>query len=387
MVGKEYTSEKQYYKDSKTGYEIIQLTKGPSNNRHIYFVDNSFTLGDKEIVFTSDRSSDRPFVYNYFKMDLTTGIMIQLTDEPNGISRGTKTPDSEFIVYVAGNKMKKLNTKTGQNEVIYEQSDPHFKMTIPFISPNKKYAGVILDEANSAIRGDNYSGFKEKLYTNKIGKIKLVYLDGSKAFDIYEDTHYLEHFQFAPDDSTIAMFCHEGPWNLVHQRIWILDLVSRSVIPCFRQGEDDCVGHEFWTRDGRIFFDNRRKGHDGTITSSRTQATIAPEVTDQVPYVGFANRNGELERKVDMPFYCNHYHANIDSTLLVGDEVDDLVLIDIKIEKANLKTLCTHNTSWCKGDTHPHPTFSWDNSKILFRSDRDHGNVQLYLVNLDQVFG
>ncbi|WP_396897324.1 oligogalacturonate lyase family protein [Neobacillus bataviensis] len=49
--------------------------------------------------------------------------------------------------------------------------------------------------------------------------------------------------------------------------------------------------------------------------------------------------------------------------------------------EASIETLCTHNTSWSTHQTHCHPTFSWDNKKILFTSDRE-GTTNLYLVNV-----
>ncbi len=109
----------------------------------------------------------------------------------------------------------------------------------------------------------------------KDGRVTAAYTDGSGWFDVYKDTHQLGHFQFSPDDPTLGTFCHEGPWNLVTQRIWYLDFVSREAKPCFRQGEIDAIGHEFWTQDGLIFFDDRGPGHDGTITSDRTQAVVS----------------------------------------------------------------------------------------------------------------
>ena len=54
------------------------------------------------------------------------------------------------------------------------------------------------------------------------------------------------------------MFCHEGPWNYVQQRIWLINMKTGDFWPCFRQTEDDCVGHEFWSQKGDIIFDNRR---------------------------------------------------------------------------------------------------------------------------------
>ena len=61
-----------------------------------------------------------------------------------------------------------------------------------------------------------------------------------------------------------------------------------------------------------------------------------------IPFVGLADRNGNVVKRIDMPYYCNHYHANPDNTILVGDDVDDLVLIDISGDKAELSVLCNH---------------------------------------------
>ncbi|MEH7331685.1 oligogalacturonate lyase family protein [Neobacillus drentensis] len=383
MIGKKYPSEMKEYIDQKTGKVVKQLTSNGSNNFHFYFTDNSFTLGDKEIYFLSDRSSPIPRIYNLFKMDLETGEMIQMTDEPEGIAPSfhTKPPESDIIVYVTGRLLKKLDVTTMETSVLYEER-PGIKLGHPHISADKKYVGMARNESVEIERGANYKGFKESMFAIKKGWITLISLDGKQAFDVFEDTHQLGHFQFSPIHNSLATFCHEGPWNLVQQRIWLLDIRARSVEPVYRQEEDDCIGHEFWTNDGKIFFDNRRKGHDGTITVHKTQATIQvkPE-TKQVPFVGFTDENGKLSRKIDVPYYCNHYHSNRDNTLLVGDDVEDLVLIDISGKTASIQTLCSHHTSWNNQQTHCHPTFSWNNEKILFASDRE-GVCNLYLVDV-----
>jgi len=384
MIGREYPSEMFSYGDPLTGKEVIQLTKGEHNNYHIYFTDNSFDITDKYIYFLSDRSSKQRRIFNFFKMDLQTGRMVQITDEPDGIDYHTKTPDSEIIVFVSKNVLKKCNTKTGEITTLYAETG-NFKIESPFISPDKKYVGIVRNEIPKMERGGNYKGFKEQMFATKQSVITLVYLDGSKVFDIYEVNHMCRHFQFSPDDSTVAMFCHEGPWHLVHQRIWILDLVSRKAIPCFRQQEDDSVGHEFWTRDGLIFFDNRRKGHDGTITKDKTQAILKDTIPDhdQKPYVGLADRTGRVLKEIEMPYYCNHYHANSRNDILIGDDADNLVAIDCRGEKARLITICGHNTVWFDNRTHPHPTFSWNNQKILFASHKND-LIHLYLTEFDE---
>jgi oligogalacturonide lyase len=100
-----------------------------------------------------------------------------------------------------------------------------------------------------------------------------------------------------------------------------------------------------------------------------------------IPYVGVMDRWGKLIRRIDMPYYCNHYHANPDNSVLVGDDVDALVLIDIAGEAASLETLCYHGTSWHTQNSHCHPTWSWDGKRILYASDKG-GQVQLYLIEL-----
>ncbi len=386
MIGDTWLSEIREFKDAKTGRTIRQLTT-TGNNVHLYFTENSFGSVKNEIIFVSDRASgedrrpeDSPH-YNIFRMDLGTGLITQLTDEPRSVGGVTKTPDSRLIVYTVGNQIKLLDTATGAITVVYEEAG-NFSVGAPSIAANRRYIAFTRNEKVDAPRGPNYTGFKESFYRIKDGRVTLAYLDGGGAFDVYKDTHWLGHFQFCPDDSTLATFCHEGPWNLVTQRIWILDFVSREAKPCYRQEEYDSIGHEFWTQDSHIFFDDRGPGHDGTITSSRTQA-VATEVpvnaNAMIPFVGLADRQGNIVRRVDMPFYCNHYHANPDNTILVGDDVDDLVLIDISGAEAKLSVLCHHKTSWHTQSSHCHPTWSWDGTRILYASDFG-GKVNVYLV-------
>lgn len=386
MIGQKWNSEIRKFKDEKTGRTIKQLTT-VGNNVHLYFTENSFTAGKNEIIFRSDRASgedmaphDEP-LYNLFKMDLDTGEMVQLTDETDSIHHITKTRDSQVIVYIAGNTIKKYDPVSGEVLVVYEETG-NFSLSAASIARNRRYIGFGRNEIVDAPRGPNYSGFKESFYRIKDGRVTLAYLDGSGAVDIHKDTHWVGHFQFCPDDSTLATFCHEGPWNLVTQRMWFLDIAAHTVQPCFRQTEQDSIGHEFWTQDGYVFFDDRGPNHDGTITSDRTQAVvtdIAVNQNEMIPFVGLVDRNGSLIKKIDMPYYCNHYHANIDNTILVGDDVDNLVLINIAGAEATIETLCNHKTSWHTQSSHCHPTWDWDGSRILYASDHG-GKVNLYIV-------
>ncbi len=384
MIGQTYPSELKTYKDPETGRTIRQLTQGPYENYHLYFTDNSFTLGDKEIYFMSNRPHAGTEIFNFCKMDLETGIITQVTDEPDGILtlNHTKCPDSTILVYIVGRQLKKLDTVTGELSVIYEAPEGT-TISSPFISPDKKTVGIIRSERLDKYKNAaNYGGFRESFYLIKRSWVILVNLDGTGCRTIVRDSCWCNHFQFSPLDPNIALFCHEGPWNLVNQRMYLVDCTSLEITPCFRQEKDDCVGHEFWTRDGYIFFDNRGKGHDGTITSNRVQI-FEGDVDESAAYVGLADSKGNVLKTIPMPYYCNHYHANNDNTLLVGDQTDHLVLIDIHDEQhPAIKTLCNHGTSWTYQRTHCHPTFSWSCDQILYTSDRD-GVCNIYSIGYE----
>ncbi len=121
MIGDTWPSEMHEFRDEKTGRRVLKLTS-TGNNYHLYFTENSFDCKQNEIIFLSDRASgqdrlpqDDPH-YNLFRMDLASGVITQLTDEPDSVGSVTKTPDSALVVYKTGNQIKKLDMATGQSQ-------------------------------------------------------------------------------------------------------------------------------------------------------------------------------------------------------------------------------------------------------------------------------
>lgn len=387
MIGTVYPSEKRTYTDEKSGAQITQLTN-QGINYHFYFTENSFDLDGKTIYFLSNREHEGTEICNLFKMDLDSGEMVQLTDDSLGVEVGriTKTPDGEYVAYVTGSQLRLYNTKTGENKLLYEEKNHMLLQNLSF-SCDKQWIGFNRNEDVDALPdgGPNYAGFKEKMFATKDGRVSVIRLDGSEFHDVFRDTHWLSHFQFSPDNPDIAMFCHEGPWNYVQQRIWMINMNTGDIWPCFRQTEDDCVGHEFWAQNGDVIFDNRRGGHDGTISNSKSQVYASEHVSAEIPYFGFAHKDGKVYRKINMPFYCNHYFANGDLSMFAGDAVDDILLIQPAEDgTAKMKILAHHNTTWHYQRSHCHPTFSWDGKKLLYAADTDEWHDNLFLVDVPE---
>lgn len=386
MIGTVYPSEKRTFQDPKSGQMITQLTS-QGINFHMYFTDNSFDPQNENIYFLSNRADMTSDKVQLFKMNLESGEMVQLTDDPLGIDIGrvTKSRDGKLMAYFTGKQLRLYHTETGENRLLYEEKD--MILSNLFFSCDNRKIGFTRNEDVNAIPdgGPNYAGFKEKMFATKDGRVSVINVDGTGFHDVFRDTHWLSHFQYSPDDPAIAMFCHEGPWNYVQQRIWMINMETGEVWPCFRQGEDDCVGHEFWSEGGDIIFDNRRGGHDGTISNTREQVYAAASISDEIPYFGFAHKDGKVYRKIDMPFYCNHYFGNADLSLFVGDAVEDIVLIKPQEDgTAKLTVLANHNTTWHYQRSHCHPTFSWDGKKILYSADTDEWHDNVFIVDVPE---
>lgn len=391
-IGEVRPSEMETYIDKKSGREITKLTK-TGTNVHFYFTDNSFTLGDSEIIYTHTDShlSVKGAIRDLYSMDLETGESVRLTDlgkQFKKVHSYTKSKDSKQILFVGDGDLYCFEREIGEVRLLY-RAPVGCSLHNPHLSFDKRYVVCYANHIDSptykpANMGENYSGFYNLHYRIKQGFVIIVRMDGSGGDIVYEDTHCLGHTQFAPDTNEYLTFCHEGPWDRVHQRIWMFNTVTRRVKPCYGQFEDDSVGHEFWTEDGLVFFENRGKGHDGTITSDKTQAISATtEDFGSSSWIGFADKDCNIVKKMDMPFYCNHYHANTGHSLLVGDAVEDILLINIAGEKAACEVLCEHNTSWRWQDTHCHPCWSWSNDKIIYASDdSNEGYPQLYMVKM-----
>lgn len=393
--GQVFPSEMSKYIDPKSGREVIKLTETGSN-WHLYFTDNSFTKEKNEIYYIHREKGlhEGPEIGNIFRMDLETGVRTQITElekDFKSVGSFTKTPDSEYLVMISDGDLYAMKIATGEYTLIC-RAPVGYQLRQPHISFDKRYVVVAANEKvdlqvqgkSGKSGGENYFGFKERFYAQKNSRLIIARMDGSGADTVFEDTHWMGHVQFAPDTNEFITYCHEGPWNYVQQRIWMFNTVTRHVKPCFVQAEDDSIGHEFWTRDGLVFFDNRGRGHDGTITSDKTQSVIVdPDGEDAIPVVGFADKDCNVTRLLELPYYCNHYHANTDNSLLVADAVEDIVLINIAGEEPTIETLCVHNTSWRWQSVHCHPCFSWEDDKILYASDCDcEGYPQLYLVNM-----
>jgi len=89
-------------------------------------------------------------------------------------------------------------------------------------------------------------------------------LQSGKVTALLHSTEWINHLLFSPVDSTLLMYCHEGPWQKV-DRIWMIHTDgTHNTLIHKRSMAMEIAGHEFWGLDGKtIWYDwQYPKGED-----------------------------------------------------------------------------------------------------------------------------
>ncbi len=115
--GSVHSSELQEFEDSKTGAHIYQLTKDNTINHNLYFLTPSFTPNQSHLIFTSYRSGKA----NFFKLEFPKGDIVQLTngDEVHGYS-GVIAKDGTELFYTEGDSIKAIHLDAFEERVLAE---------------------------------------------------------------------------------------------------------------------------------------------------------------------------------------------------------------------------------------------------------------------------
>ncbi len=115
--GSVHPSELQEFEDNQTGAHIYQLTNDNTINHNLYFLTPSFTPDQSLMIFTSYRTGKS----NFFKLEFPNGDIVQLTNgaEVHGYS-GVIAKDGTELFYTEGDSIKAINLDTLVERVLAE---------------------------------------------------------------------------------------------------------------------------------------------------------------------------------------------------------------------------------------------------------------------------
>jgi len=370
-----FPSEKQTYRDPESGVPVTQLTNYKGHSHHFYFTNSGWYAGGTRLLFSSDRDNRT----NLFGVDLASGEIDQLTDLP-AVSSGladfitaSKNAVREEVYFWRGCTLYAVDLLTKAVRVLYE-AEPIWKPTMTGSSADGaflylSFEEVVIEEDYSNSQRNNL-GIRDRWQARPRSRILRLPIDRDGSVGapevVHEERALLGHINTSPTQPHLITYCHEGPWEEVDCRIWVLDTRTGrrwKIEPPHRRFH---IGHEYWYADGLHI------GYHGITGGAET-------------VIGGASiEEGE----------SNHWHApqqtvtghihSLDGNLVVGDAYHDGIMKIWRREDGVMsapRILCRHDCSFKIQQLHVHPRFSPDGDAVCFTSDRG-GYGNLYLVPL-----
>lgn len=379
----EYPSERQNFADSHTGAPIIQWTRGPHRNQHLYFTSPSVTADNQWLVFISDRDGSP----NLYAIHRPTGNIRRLSYNQNGLLRSYVYPEGGF----QGLSKASPCLDVRQNKLFYIQDDcvyvagldePVAKERMLCTLPSKwmgAFAHISPDGATLCVPCTDPGAFaddsktqREQLYRvplrmereHLVSHIYLIDTSTGSHEKVVEVPFWVTHVQFDPRGSGRLLFNLEGlidgTATPLPNRIWCME-TDGSYRPLAPEGATEWRTHENWAPSG------------GTI--------VYHGCRDERPFVAARTWDGELIREFDMSgIAIHHTTATLDGRRFFADCHDGFIAV-IDPEGKSVTNLCRHDTSIEYQDAHAHPIITPDGSGLIFTSDRA-GNCNVYEVCL-----
>ncbi len=346
--------------DPATGRTILNLTHGVGRNRPIYFNRANFTGDGRYLVFLSDRTGS----WQVYAHDLVGHRVRRLTDCTRDPGRPCIDPQRPVIYFTQGNAVQRLALETLDEQVIYTHPTPAGgSFLLLDISADGRYLGG-LETGPYERDPDSSRDFVRRFEARPLSSLWVLTSDGAKAWKAHEESRHLQHLLFCPTDPTTLLFCHEGPWNRVEQRLWLVRWDGADLRP-LRVEEDPRVeiGHEYWLPDGRTvayaFRSPGAKWSVRTVDVARGRETVLTEH----PYA--------------------HFIGDAQGRFIVGDDPTHVTLFDLATRQ--LTPLAGHGQELSIRNTlfHPHPAFSPDGRQVVFCRRDGEGHNDVCLIPLE----
>lgn len=365
-VGCHWSPEWSSYEDRYSGAMVHKLTNYKAHNSHFYFTNPCWYDDDRKMLFRSDRLNQT----NLFSFDLESGEITQLTDldtEGRGVGSISINPVRDEAVFQIGREIETIDLETLERRTLYTVPEGFLGGGTNVTADGNYVCTSLRTDLSDRIHtdlGHGYVGFREVWEAHPHCKILRVAVDGSGPEVVYEEDYWLGHINPSPKIASILTFCHEGPWNLVENRIWGLDIETGESWKIRPNAPDEAVGHEYWMQDGE------RIGYHGRTPDGPIYGAIRYDNTDQV--------------EAPFTYGSTHFHS-LALDLIVGDgsRDDPYVLLwrfqDGKFEGP--KVLAWHRGSFHIQRVHVHPCFSPDGKYVVYTAD-PQGYGQVYKVEV-----
>ncbi len=365
LKGKVYPDEHKVIIAEESGYEVLQLTTNSADDSGLYFTSRSFVPDENGLVFTSRRTG----AWNLFYMNLKTFTFVQLTDSKKISGTGAEvSPATHEVFYSEGRMIKAVHLKTLAERVVTTVPEGYSLGSALSVTASGKAlafsitTNLVLTTKTKVI----YSDMDEHFAKRPWSAVLTGNADGSGWHEIARQEKWLSHTLISPQNPKLILYCHEGRWNQVEQRLWLVNADGSNIHPLrVEEKPEISIGHEFWFEDGI---------HVGYQVSYPK----GPKM------IGVADTRDGSVHEYQAPYTDGHVQASHHGNLFVGDGSDKdpyLNLYQLADGKLTGRHIFKHGSSFSQQYWHPHPAFSPDDAYVLFTSCRA-GNGDVYLIKL-----
>ncbi len=357
-AGDVWPSEMTESEDRITGVPVRRLTDYLGHSYHLYFTNPGWWDSARRMVFGSDREG----AGNLFSIELATGEITQITDfgDRNRFQPACVNPTRAEAYAWHGDDLVAVDLRSLERRVLYRVPDGFTRSMINCTADGRHVCGGVCEDLSDRIyRAPGYIGFPETWEAHPESRIFRAATDGSGAETIWEEETWIGHINTSPTRPELLTFCHEGPWHLVDNRIWGMNIETGEVWKVRPREDEESVGHEYWHADGE------HVGYHGRWPDGRK-------------FFGRVRWDDTDRLEVAFPWETGHTHSN-DFSMVVGDGGAYVRLWKWNGESFDgPRALCHHRCSKHVQKVHVHPRFTPDGSEVLYTSDRSgYGNVYL----------
>ncbi len=360
---RQWPGEKRTIQDPISRAAVSQLTNYKGHSHHLYFTNSGWFDRNRRLLFASDREGRS----NLFSVCLETGAIEQHTDaDMPGPPLDTSflycslNPLRPEAYFWRGRELTGIDLESNRERVIYA-ADEAFAVSMTSVTSDGRYVcATLVENLSNSFRVDllhGYRGFRQLWSAMPLSILLVVPVDGGQAREILRMNHWLGHANASPTQPNLVLYCHEGPWADVDQRMWCCDIDARKSWPVRPHRPGDAIGHEFWLADGL------RIGYHG--------------VAGGVSVIGFIRYDNADLVELEMRHKSRHIFS-LDDSLIAGDGMREYLLLWRRRGQTleGPSVLCEHGSAACFQQSHVHPRLNRDGGHVVFTSDRTgYGNV------------
>lgn len=354
MIGKQFISKIKTWIDPEFGYKLIQPVDF-GQNRTLYFTTNPFLEDNEHLLFYSTIDG----VENLYQVNYHTGLVTQLTDDPDLSHSGSHID----------RKLKRLYVRS-KHSIYYVDLVTYQKVEVLDFST---IGDNIEDIGSIGITSDGkylvtsypfdytYLNNDQETMSLKLWRLFKIHVNTKEKTDIRYTNYKIDHIQCSPTDPNYLIYCAWGYWP-THHRVWGCTLDGLAGGPLGDEKPNEHRTHEYFIHDGKQIAYHGKFFEMVNNTFKRVKDTF-----------GIMDASGKNDHIYTCPkgYSPGHSAMSLDGSLIIADgngHISSLTLNDIDMT-CEVKPLFAHHSSMICNAVHPHPSISFNNRYICFTTD------------------